>query len=109
MFYAVARFDLQIPESQSLKAKRAVLNHLKARVQNRYHCSIAEVDHQDLWQRSALGIALVVSGMDSGRDAIAAIRRELEQADRVIVLDTDQHVAKLGDEDEWEFFEDTPK
>ena len=34
---------------------------LKDRIRERVHAAVAEIDHQDLWQRAALGVA-VVSG-----------------------------------------------
>jgi len=36
-----------------------VLRSVKAQLQQRFGCSIAEVDHHDQWQRSRLTIALV--------------------------------------------------
>ncbi len=79
--------DLHLPASHSLKAKRSVINHVKERLRTRFNASVAEVDHQDLWQRAALGVA-VVSG-DSGvldrvlHDILACVERE----DRLAVLD----------------------
>ena len=99
MYYAVGRLDLQIPASQSLKEKRSVVARLKGRVAQRLHCSVAEVDHQDLLQRCALGVAFVVSGPSAGANALEAVRREIEEDPRVWVLDFTTHIAALGDED----------
>ncbi|MEZ4653601.1 MAG: DUF503 domain-containing protein [Candidatus Eisenbacteria bacterium] len=106
MFYAVGRLEILIPQSQSLKEKRSILNRLKDRLSHRFHCSIAEVDHQDLWQRAALGVALVVSGPEEGGNALAAIRREIEQDMRVVVVDVHRRIDRLeggtlGIGDEW--------
>jgi uncharacterized protein len=49
---------LFFPESGSLKAKRAELNRVKAHLRRRHGASVAEVDHQDTWQRSTLAVAL---------------------------------------------------
>ena len=87
MFYAVGRLEILIPQSQSLKEKRSVLLRLKGRISNRFHCSVAEVDHQDLWQRAAIGVALVVDGQSSGQNALQAIRQEVEQDPRLLVVD----------------------
>ena len=56
---------LHFPESGSLKAKRAELNAVKARLRDRCGASVAEVDHQDTWQRSTLAVAV------TGRSAAA--------------------------------------
>jgi uncharacterized protein YlxP (DUF503 family) len=57
-FVAVLRIDLHFPEAGSLKAKRAELNSLKAALRSKLGASVAEVDHQDTWQRSTLAVAL---------------------------------------------------
>lgn len=58
--HAVAvRFELFVPESRSLKAKRAVLRPIVDGLRHRLRVSVAEVDHQDTWQRAAIGVALV--------------------------------------------------
>jgi len=64
-----------------------VLNHVKERIRTRFNAAVAEVDHQDLWQRAALGVAVV--GGESAvldrvlRDILASVERE----DRLAVLD----------------------
>jgi hypothetical protein len=53
--------DIYIPYAQSLKEKRMVLRKAQDRLRARTNFSIAEVDHQDLWQRAQLA-AVTVSG-----------------------------------------------
>jgi uncharacterized protein len=53
--------DIYIPYAQSLKEKRMVLRKVQDRLRARTNFSIAEVDHQDLWQRAQLA-AVTVSG-----------------------------------------------
>jgi len=36
-----------------------VIRSVKAHLQQRLHCSIAEVDHHDVWQRARLTLACV--------------------------------------------------
>ena len=48
-FVGILSFELHFPESHSLKEKRM---HLIG-------CSIAEVDHHDVWQRARLTLACV--------------------------------------------------
>jgi hypothetical protein len=61
MIVAVMTVELYLLGSTSLKDKRAVLRRLKDRLSNKFNISIAEVDHQDKWQRAQLGIAQVGS------------------------------------------------
>ena len=53
--------ELFIPGTQSLKDKRQVLLSLKDRLRNKFNLSVAEVDGQDLWQKSVLGLACVAN------------------------------------------------
>lgn len=87
MYYGVARLEFLVPNSQSLKEKRSVLNRLKGRLTERFSLSVAEVEFQDLWQRGAIGIALVASSEQSARNALAAARREAEKEMRLEVLE----------------------
>jgi uncharacterized protein YlxP (DUF503 family) len=87
MWVGTLRLELHLPASDSLKAKRSVLNHVKDRVRSRFNASIAEVDHQDLWQRATLGVAIV--GGEAGvldrvlRDILSCVEGE----PRLSVLD----------------------
>jgi len=81
------RLELHIPASDSLKAKRSVLNHVKERIRTRFNAAVAEVDHQDLWQRAALGVA-VVGGESAVLDRVLRdILSSVEREDRLAVLD----------------------
>ncbi len=58
MYIGGYRIELFIPASNSLKAKRSVVQSLKAKLAN-LNVAVAEVDGQDLWQRAVLGVAAV--------------------------------------------------
>ena len=59
MRVGIIRVDFHLPRTHSLKEKRRPLKSLIERMQNRFHCAAAEVDFQDLYQRTAIGISLV--------------------------------------------------
>ena len=59
MIVGLLTLDLHIPESNSLKSKRMVIKSLIDRIKNKFNVSVAEVDAQNLWQRSVIGIAYV--------------------------------------------------
>jgi uncharacterized protein YlxP (DUF503 family) len=77
-FVVLLRVHLFFPESGSLKSKRAELNSVKAHLRQRMGASVAEVAHQDSWQRAMLAIAL--TGGSAGRcdDAADSICRLLD-------------------------------
>jgi uncharacterized protein YlxP (DUF503 family) len=62
-FVAVLRIELFFPDAGSLKAKRAELQAVKAGLQQRFGAAVAEVAHQDAWQRSTL-LASVCAGRE---------------------------------------------
>jgi uncharacterized protein YlxP (DUF503 family) len=60
-FVALLRIELHFPAAHSLKAKRSELQSVKAHLHQRLGAAVAEVDHQDLWQRATLAAALCSS------------------------------------------------
>ncbi len=59
MVVGICTIELHLPENQSLKGKRQIVNSLKGRLKNRFNISIAEIDHLDVWQRATLGVAML--------------------------------------------------
>jgi uncharacterized protein YlxP (DUF503 family) len=77
-FVVLLRVHLFFPESGSLKSKRAELNSVKAHLRQRMGASVAEVGHQDSWQRSTLAVALAGGSAGRCEDAADAICRALD-------------------------------
>lgn len=61
MFVLFGRMNLFIPESQSLKDKRAVVKSLTGKIKYKFKVSLAETGENHKWQRTEIGIALVSS------------------------------------------------
>jgi uncharacterized protein YlxP (DUF503 family) len=80
MFIGVARYELFIPHSVSLKDKRQVLRSVTMSVRNRFNVSIAEVDHQDLWQRAAFGVGCVSESVGQCRKVIQEVEKTIGRA-----------------------------
>lgn len=59
MVVGVGNIELMIHNSSSLKAKRKVVKSILGKVRSKFDLSIAEVGHQDKWQRCELGLAVV--------------------------------------------------
>ncbi len=59
MVIGLLRAEVHYPESGSLKAKRFTLRSVTDRLRNQFNVSVAEVEHQDLWQRSVLAVVTV--------------------------------------------------
>lgn len=80
MVVGIVRIELHIPASRSLKDKRQVVRGLKDRIRERVRAAVAEVDHQDLWQRAALGVAVVAADGGQARELLQGVRGLVEQA-----------------------------
>jgi uncharacterized protein YlxP (DUF503 family) len=75
MHVASLRLELHLPGVHSLKEKRAVLQPILEGARRRYAVAAAEVDHQDVWQRAALGMAAVSGSPGHARQVIDAAER----------------------------------
>lgn len=80
MFVGVARFELFIPDSGSLKEKRQVTRSVSSVVQNKFNVAIAEVDHQDLWQRAAFGVSCVAESIGHCRRVLQEVEKAMARA-----------------------------
>ena len=79
MFVGIVRIELHVPAARSLKDKRQVVRGLKDRIREHARAAVAEVEFQDLWQRAALGVAVVAGDAGQVRDLLQVVRRLVEQ------------------------------
>jgi uncharacterized protein YlxP (DUF503 family) len=90
MFVGIVRIELHLPGAQSLKDKRAVVRALKDRVRHRVQAAISEVDHQDLWQRAALGVAVVSGDASQIGEMLQSVRNVVDGEPAAQVLDWEE-------------------
>jgi uncharacterized protein YlxP (DUF503 family) len=84
---AVARYELHVPASHSLKAKRAVIRPIVDGLRHRFHLSVAEVDHHDTWQRAAIAVAVVAADHRRVVEVLEHVERFVAVARDVELLD----------------------
>jgi uncharacterized protein len=75
MVVGVIVWELEVFGCHSLKEKRRVVKSLKERLQSRYRVSVAETNHQDLWQRAEIAASVVGSEQHHVSDVIDAMDR----------------------------------
>jgi len=56
MVVGLLTLDIHLSYAHSLKDKRQVLRKLKERLRARFNVAVAELDHQETWQRAQLGV-----------------------------------------------------
>jgi uncharacterized protein YlxP (DUF503 family) len=87
MVVGLASIDIHIPESGSLKTKRQFVKRIKDRVKNRFNVSIAEVDHNDLWQRTTLGVSVVANQRQFANQVLSGVVEFIGRINGVQILD----------------------
>ena len=80
--------ELHLPDVDSLKGKRHVLKGLKERVRAKFECSVAEVDHHDLWQRATLALACVSHDSRHANEVVSKAMDFIEEHVEGRVIDT---------------------
>ena len=85
---ALGLVELHLPDVDSLKGKRHVLKGLKEKVRARFEVSVAEVDHQDVWQRATLAVAYVSADARHANTVISKAMDFIEENVAGRVLDT---------------------
>jgi uncharacterized protein len=73
--------ELHIADAQSLKDKRQVLRSLKARLRAHFNVAVAELDFEDTWQRSVVGI---VTLSNEERHVKEVLQKVLAEADGLL-------------------------
>jgi len=77
-FVAVLVIELHFPDAGSLKSKRKELSSIKAQLRGRLGAAVAEIDHQDTWQRSTLTAALTGGSLSTLTAAADNVERWLD-------------------------------
>jgi uncharacterized protein YlxP (DUF503 family) len=80
--------EIHIPDARSLKDKRQVLRSLKDRLRSHFNVAVAEMDHQDTWQRAQIG---VVSLSNDPAHLEQSLHEVLEESERILGRDLVAH------------------
>jgi hypothetical protein len=87
MVVGAMRWELALPGCSSLKEKRMVVRSLKDRIHHRFKVSVAETDHQDVWTRAQLAVAVVSTDARHAEEVLDQVDRMVVQNGRALVLD----------------------
>jgi len=69
----VCKVNLRIPENQTLKGKRQVVQSIINRVRDKFNVAIAEVENGDKWQIATIGICYVSNDGRHANEVISKI------------------------------------
>ncbi len=88
MIVGILTLELYLPEANSLKSKRCIIKSLKDRIKNKFNVSIAEIDANDLWQRSVLGAACVANETRAINQILNSVRNKVLNTPSVELIDS---------------------
>jgi uncharacterized protein len=88
VYIGALRLELYMPQCRNLKDKRQVIKAIADRTRNRFHVAVAEVDKQDLWQVSSLGIACVSNSEYKVREILENIERSVASMGQAEILES---------------------
>jgi uncharacterized protein len=92
MIVATAEVKLYAPWVNSLKEKRMAVKSMIAKVQNKFHVSIAEVAENDVHQTIVLGIACVAGDVSQGDSILDHILNFIEENTEAEITDVQREV-----------------
>jgi hypothetical protein len=81
--------DIYIPGKSSLKGKRQVLRSIKDKIKNRFNFSLAELDDQNKWQRTKLGIVTISNDGRHANNTLTGVMNFIHSFGDIHVLDYD--------------------
>jgi uncharacterized protein YlxP (DUF503 family) len=73
--------ELEIAHARSLKDKRQILRSLKDRLRRKFNVAVAELDFQDVWRSSTVG---VVTLSNAEQHVEQSLQRVLDEAGRIL-------------------------
>ena len=98
MVVGVCKVSLMLAQSESLKDKRAVLRHIKDKVQHKFNCAIAEVGDNDAIGAAELGFAVVSNELGFTQSMVQKVLNYIEDLAAAKVVSDEQDYVNYGDE-----------
>ena len=92
MKVATIKFRLYAPWVHSLKEKRMIVKSLTAKLQNKFHVSVAEVDEQDVHQIIVIGVAAIVPHNAMADSIMDEISEFVEMNTEAEILDEEREI-----------------
>ncbi|HBC30052.1 MAG TPA: DUF503 domain-containing protein [Clostridiales bacterium] len=86
MIVCSCEIEILIYSSNSLKEKRQVVKSIIERIKSKFNASVAEVGYNELWNRAAIGIAVVSNNRSLCDASISKIVKFIDYDERVEIL-----------------------
>jgi len=97
MWIGWIRFDILLGNVHSLKEKRSVVRPIVAEVRKKFDVSVAEVDHQDLHRRTAIGAGVVSADRAHVVEVLDAVEQLVAYRPEVDLLSAQRQILHSED------------
>src|SRR5690554_4915965 len=87
MTVGILKLYISINDACSLKGKRQIIKSLKDRLRARFNAAVAEVEHNDTWKNTVLGIACVSNDNRHVDSTMNSVVNFVENDGRVYLVD----------------------
>ena len=98
MVVGIARVEIFILESRSLKEKRGVLRKILSRTRNKFNISAAEIGENDSWKRSSIGLCAIGNDKRFINSMPNKIMSYIEELNLAQVIDSKVELLSISDE-----------
>ena len=85
----ILRADLHLPVAQSLKQKRSLVTPMVRHIDRLTGAGAAEIDFQDKWQRTALGVSVV-------GESVTQLEQTMDEVERYVWARADVEVLEMS-------------
>lgn len=97
MYVGTLKFEIFIPGCTSLKDKRKVIQSIQNKIKSKFNVSIAEIDFQDKWQRTVIGVCFVNSEKSEIERIIQLIKDIFHQNGDFLVIKEDNRIIYISE------------
>lgn len=86
MTIGILNLILYIPESNSLKAKRQILQSLKTNLRNHFNIAVTQVGEEDKWQKAMLAVVGVEKNREMMNSSLSRVVNFIERFHQVELI-----------------------
>lgn len=78
MVVSILRFNIDLPDINSIKEKRQIVRSAKDRIQRKFKLSVAEIDYQDSLRFAQIGAVLISNSRQYGESVLQKLLHFVE-------------------------------
>ncbi len=92
MVVGVLELEIQLFFSNSLKEKRRTVKSLITRIRNNFNVSASEIGHQDLWQKTLIGVAFIAAERRFSQSVLSKVVEFVKKERRISLINSKMEI-----------------